>query len=566
MKMLSYKILITLIIGMFLSKSLTAQKRGGANCTIASQPSRIITLPFTQTDTLIKTTAPTLDQVNDYDGSNTIGSSGMSKSYMTGRDYLYRFTATQTGPVEIDLTYLSSTKNLAILVFEAASGPSLGQCIAYNYDAFTAGVSPTSQVCIANVKSGVDYFVMVDSWGWFVINHFRSRYTINIKYNSLQTACNNLGFENGDFSNWYGTSGYAENAINPLAKHLNYCAANPGTGGAQFSVVSGGTDALGGFPRVYQGNYSALIGNGTTVGSEGAQLIQSFLVTASTIYYIYHYAMVVQDGAHPDSVQPFIKITTFDENGDTIPGAQYLVTAGQGKPGFNQVGTTDVWYRPWTTQMVDLTSQLGKVVTLLFTVSDCSGGEHYSYAYFDSECSMVPLPVELVEYGGIQDENNVKVFWSTVSETNNDFFTVEKSKNLLDFEIVGKLKSAGNSNSILSYLLFDNKPWDGISYYRLKQTDFDGNTEMFSPISVNFENKKPEIIFNQNENGLFIFVQEDSDLSIINPLGAKVFQQKIAKDAHIQADLSFLARGVYLICLTSINHEPLISKIFLNKE
>ncbi|MFH0893574.1 MAG: PKD-like domain-containing protein, partial [Bacteroidota bacterium] len=373
------------------AQNIYAQKKGGANCSIASQPARIITLPFNQSDTLYSTTAPVVDQVNDYDGTNTTVLSGMSTRYMTGRDYLYRFTATQTGPVEIDLTYASaSCRHMSILVFEVAAGPSLGQCIAYNYDALTAGLPTiTGQVCIANVKSGVSYFVMVDSWGWWITNVSRSRYTINIKYNPLQTACTNLGFESGNFSNWHGTSGYANNPHNPLAIHANYCAATPGTASAQFSIVSGGTDAYGGFPRVFQGSNSALIGNGATVGSEGAQLITSFVVTPTNNVFTYSYAMVIQNGTlHPyDSANSFIEVKVYDENGDTIPCTKFFAAASASSPGFTQVGATDVFYKAWTTQSVDLSSQVGKIVTLVITTSDCTGTEHFAYAYLDCACS-----------------------------------------------------------------------------------------------------------------------------------------------------------------------------------
>jgi len=73
----------------------------------------------------------------------------------------------------------------------------------------------------------------------------------------------------------------------------------------------------------------------------------------------------------------------------------------------------------------------------------------------------------------------VDLNWLTETEINNEFFTIEKSKDGVTFEVVGTLKGAGNSNEARSYSTKDFYPFYGTSYYRLKQTDFDGQFEYF---------------------------------------------------------------------------------------
>ncbi|PKR80526.1 hypothetical protein CW751_09125 [Brumimicrobium salinarum] len=87
-----------------------------------------------------------------------------------------------------------------------------------------------------------------------------------------------------------------------------------------------------------------------------------------------------------------------------------------------------------------------------------------------------PLPIELISFSADESafKNQVDLNWSTASEKNNDFFTLEKSTNGKDWELLKTLNGAGNSTHTLKYRWTDQSPYSGISYYRLKQTDFDG--------------------------------------------------------------------------------------------
>jgi hypothetical protein len=86
------------------------------------------------------------------------------------------------------------------------------------------------------------------------------------------------------------------------------------------------------------------------------------------------------------------------------------------------------------------------------------------------------LPIELLEFSvRIESSQLIMTRWTTLSEINNDFFTVERSANALDWEAVGNLPGAGNSHSSRQYQLADDAPISGRSYYRLKQTDYDGS-------------------------------------------------------------------------------------------
>jgi len=86
-----------------------------------------------------------------------------------------------------------------------------------------------------------------------------------------------------------------------------------------------------------------------------------------------------------------------------------------------------------------------------------------------------PLPIELLIFdANLNNKNEVDLKWVTASEINNDYFTLEKSRDGMEFSPFTTVTGAGNTSNVSYYETVDNNPYDGISYYRLKQTDYDG--------------------------------------------------------------------------------------------
>ena len=94
------------------------------------------------------------------------------------------------------------------------------------------------------------------------------------------------------------------------------------------------------------------------------------------------------------------------------------------------------------------------------------------------------LPVELISFTGKNEKNFNELFWSTSSEINSEYFEVMRSSDGLNFESIGKVKGAGNSNNILSYVFVDYEQLPGINYYRLAQFDYDGKNETFNIVAI----------------------------------------------------------------------------------
>lgn len=95
-----------------------------------------------------------------------------------------------------------------------------------------------------------------------------------------------------------------------------------------------------------------------------------------------------------------------------------------------------------------------------------------------------PLPIELLSFTAQSQNTRVMLSWSTASERNNAYFSIEKSSDGINYTVISTIKGVGNSTSLKSYQSYDNQAPEGITYYRLKQTDFDGTYKYSASVSL----------------------------------------------------------------------------------
>ena len=95
------------------------------------------------------------------------------------------------------------------------------------------------------------------------------------------------------------------------------------------------------------------------------------------------------------------------------------------------------------------------------------------------------LPIELLSFTASCYLNSVDVQFSVLSQLNNDYFIIERSADAMNWELVGQLEGVegGHSNTELDYTFVDDSPLPNLSYYRLKQVDYDGKSKVFLPVS-----------------------------------------------------------------------------------
>lgn len=174
------------------------------------------------------------------------------------------------------------------------------------------------------------------------------------------------------------------------------------------------------------------------------------------------------------------------------------------------------------------------------------------------------LPVELVSFIAKPEQKTIELFWTTASEKNNDYFTIEKSINGYSYENIGIVDGAGTSTSVINYSFSDNSPFDGVSYYRLKQTDYNGDYKYSELVSVDFS-LKTEFSFelfpnpNSGEN-INLKLSSDKDeevLVVVYDISGKESYSKIiitedtGESVYAIDPSNKLAPGIYLISATS---------------
>ncbi len=167
------------------------------------------------------------------------------------------------------------------------------------------------------------------------------------------------------------------------------------------------------------------------------------------------------------------------------------------------------------------------------------------------------LPVELINFNAkVMNTNQVRLDWETVSEINNDYFIVERSKNSESWEEVVRANGAGNSSTTLFYNTIDDNPYVGISYYRLKQVDFDGEYSYSELRSVNIDKlNDASISIYPNPTRNIVTIKSSSlvkikELRIYNNLGQDVTANvnfKKFNESHVLFDLVNLPRGIYTL-------------------
>lgn len=105
-----------------------------------------------------------------------------------------------------------------------------------------------------------------------------------------------------------------------------------------------------------------------------------------------------------------------------------------------------------------------------------------------------PLPIELRSFAGTLVDGDAHLRWTTATETNNHFFTVERSHDGKHFSTVGEVPGSGTTREPRSYTHVDYSPPYGVSYYRLKQTDFDGAYSYSDVIRIENRNTGTQLI------------------------------------------------------------------------
>ncbi len=185
-----------------------------------------------------------------------------------------------------------------------------------------------------------------------------------------------------------------------------------------------------------------------------------------------------------------------------------------------------------------------------FDVPSIGGVNISDIGSFESDC--ISLPIELISFNPKCNNIEIQLNWATASEINNDYFTIERSTDAINFEPIGTVYGSGNSSRVNNYSWIDDSQINGTVYYRLKQTDFNGKSEYHGVRAVSCEQSIEISIYpNPFENSFTINLSESTSypatVEVIDYLGRTVHSQVI-ENATIEISLDEkISKGTYFV-------------------
>lgn len=216
--------------------------------------------------------------------------------------------------------------------------------------------------------------------------------------------------------------------------------------------------------------------------------------------------------------------------------------------------------------------------TTVFYVQDstCQAGPRDSITVNTISCAVLPITLLSFDATNIQNKS-VLTEWTTSAEINNDFFTIERSTDAVNFEPIATVQGAGNSSITQYYSFTDNNlKLETLNleplYYRLKQTDFDGNYEYFDVKAVLFNKitsiENVDVYPNPVTSELFITFNginaKEVIIRLMDAVGKKIGVDVLSNSNQQKVLLSNeLPRGMYFLNIQTDN-EIVIKKIIKN--
>ncbi len=254
-----------------------------------------------------------------------------------------------------------------------------------------------------------------------------------------------------------------------------------------------------------------------------------------------------------DARDPFGNLYSYQVLFTNLPTGYQFTTQGAAA-GSNGAGTA-------TDSDVNATTGMSRPVILTYGehLPDVDAGIH----------STTPLPVTLIRFSAVSENNSAVLAWATSSETNSDVFEIERSNDARQWTKIGSVQAQGESNATHSYQFADPQPLNGINYYRLKMIDRDATFANSRVVSLHFGSSKSVNVY-PNPVSQLLQIQVTNNESIqsveIIDLTGKTVYRKLNGLAEVLSkgiDISKLQQGSYALRIKEQNGVVTTSKIIV---
>ncbi|MGP8214703.1 MAG: T9SS type A sorting domain-containing protein [Bacteroidia bacterium] len=274
-------------------------------------------------------------------------------------------------------------------------------------------------------------------------------------------------------------------------------------------------------------------------------------------YYVVDRFWILDPGTYTTKPSPKITFTYIDAGSSEVAAPNVLTEASLLAQRFNS--TTETWGDWLGATGTDATGGgLG-------TVSTASGATGIGAANFFRSwtlaSSSAPLPVQLTAFTAECQNYFALLQWTVATQSNNDYFTIDRTQDGVNYQTIAVVKGAGNSSEPITYSATDESPLNGISYYRISQTDFDGHTDNLNTIVYQpCESAKSVNAFVINNNTIDIEINSNSTetytITVMSTLGQVVSTQTYnaslgLNDYKIYTNVS---RGIYILQVAGVNN------------
>lgn len=225
---------------------------------------------------------------------------------------------------------------------------------------------------------------------------------------------------------------------------------------------------------------------------------------------------------------------------------------------------TDFQYEYTNTVIYNDTLSLRNYLITITYTSGCVYKQKYAISESEfSDDSLLVLPITLVHFDGNAVKDVINIDWETSSEMNSAHFIVEKTLDGKNWDRIGQVAAAGTTNTTNYYQLIDSNPVNGLQYYRLVQTDLNGDSYKSDIASVLYTNmNKSEITIYPNPSSGISYIKWDSDdiqkIVIIDQSGR--MSEEISPENGMHLNASDYPAGIHFVQFTHNNGEVTTKK------
>jgi hypothetical protein len=232
--------------------------------------------------------------------------------------------------------------------------------------------------------------------------------------------------------------------------------------------------------------------------------------------------------------------------------------------------SNNLWGKTWTPAAINHSSfGVNLTVTMQAGATPANLSAEIDHIYVIAYYSSV-LPVDLQSFTAFpQGGHHVQLAWSTATERNNDKFFVERSRDAMGWQKVAEVKGAGNSLVQRTYSCTDQEPHSGLSYYRLRQQDFNGKVTTYPATTVELAEPRGLQIFN-GPDAITVRMNPDelqaSAIELVNAMGQRVWNAPdIGQSgvAELRIPTSSYPPGMYFVRALTLNGQECI-KVYIN--